>query len=68
MDAARIQRLDANRLEVVEASEDEIVGLWQKALDADRDARLASLSLDGPFGRAYHAARIAASTLVRAAG
>lgn len=69
MDQGRIQRLiDEKRLEVAEAPDDEIVGLWQKAFQAHRDGRLAGLSLDGRFARAYDAGRVAATAIVRAAG
>lgn len=56
------------RLEERAADDDEIVGFWQKAEHAYRDARNVSNSLDGRFDRAYTAARIIAVAVVRDAG
>jgi uncharacterized protein (UPF0332 family) len=56
------------RLEQREAEDDEIVGFWQKAEHAYRDARNTSISLEGRFDRAYTAARIIAVAVLRDAG
>jgi uncharacterized protein (UPF0332 family) len=56
------------RLEAREADDDEVVGFWQKAEHAHRDACNVSNSLDGRFDRAYTAARITAVAVLRDAG
>lgn len=62
------QHLEARRLEERPAADDEVLGFWRKALQAYGDARNASASLENRFLRAYDAGRIAALSIVRAAG
>lgn len=62
----RIQNLiDAGRLSREPAPDDEIVGLWSNAVQAFRDAQVASVSANGRLLRAYDAGRIAAAAIVR---
>jgi hypothetical protein len=64
-----IDRLvSARQLEERAAGTDEVVGFWLKAIRAYNDARNASTSLDNRYERAYTAARLAATTVVRASG
>jgi hypothetical protein len=60
--------LDARRLENIPAPDSEIIGFWEKALVACRDAHNASASPDNRLLRAYDAARLAASAILREAG
>ena len=48
------------------APDEEVAGLWQKALDAFADAHLEAASEEARVIRAYDAGRLAATALVRA--
>ncbi len=60
--------LEARRLEVRPAADDEVAAYWEKALVAYADASNAGSSRENRLLRAYDAGRIAALAIVRAAG
>jgi len=58
--------IDAGRLARVPAADDEVVGLWDGALEAFTDGSIERISGRGRIGLLYDAGRIAADALVRA--
>lgn len=69
MTAPMIRRLlEARQLEEASVSDDQVAGLWGKALEAYRDSFGEPRSRNGRFRDLYEAGRIAATALVAAAG
>ncbi len=69
MTSPKIERLLADRtLEAADASDEEIIGFWRKAMVFYADSHLPGLSPEGAFYLAYQVALSAATALVRAAG
>lgn len=62
------KHLDGKRLQADPVDDPEVLGFWRKALVAQVDATNATVSLENRMLRAYDAARIAATAIVRAAG
>jgi hypothetical protein len=60
--------LDDHRLEATTFDDREIVGLWTRAMTSYRDSRIAGLSDEGVFSRAYDAGRQIAAIVVATAG
>jgi hypothetical protein len=60
--------LEGRRLEEHAADDEEVLGFWKKALIARTDAINATTSLENRLLRAYDAARLAATAIVRVAG
>lgn len=66
--AAVGQLVRDRRLEAKPPTDDELAGYWRNALKAYQDALVTATSLEGRYERAYSAARIAATTVIRANG
>lgn len=69
MTAPQIQvLLDGHKLEAFAFSDDQVVGLWNKAVEAYNDSLARPRSRNGQFRDLYEAGRIAATAIVAAAG
>ncbi len=65
----QIQRLlDARQLQEVRAPDEDVALLWEKAVASARDARNASLSVDGRYALGYLALLQMATAVLAAAG
>lgn len=65
---ARLQiMLDSRQLEALAAGDDEIAGMWSKAVRTLRSSGVPGLDADAAYTLAYQAALQAATALVRAA-
>ncbi len=60
--------LNGHKLEAAAFTDDQVVGLWNKAIQAYGDAFARPRSWNGQFRDLYEAGRIAASAIVAAAG
>ncbi|MBD0319205.1 MAG: hypothetical protein ICV87_02660 [Gemmatimonadetes bacterium] len=60
--------LESAKLERVEFSDDQIVGLWGKAIEAYTDSSSRPRSWNGQFRDLYESGRLAATAVVAAAG
>jgi hypothetical protein len=66
---ARVQMLlDSAKLERVAFTDEQVVGLWEKALEAYTDSSSSPRSWNGQFRDLYEGGRLAATAFVAAAG
>lgn len=60
--------LEGHKLEEVQFTDDQVVGLWSKAIEAYTDSFARPRSWNGQFRDLYEGGRLAATALVAAAG
>ncbi|HUF50216.1 MAG TPA: hypothetical protein VMN60_05250 [Longimicrobiales bacterium] len=69
MNRSAIERLlESRMIEAIQADDDEVVGLWRKAIESCGDSEVGGMSRDGVFKLLYDAGRQAATAFVAAHG
>lgn len=68
MNARLRMMIESREIEELAADDAEVLGMWSKAVQSDRDSRIPQLTPGSAFTLAYQAALQAATAVIRASG